>query len=126
MWLLLSCVPAWGRARLVLRLRSVSPSEQVMAALHEADLMLRQAFERSLEHSPNDDALEQAKLGTASDGMGLRCATDLSCPAFFGSVADTAGMVAKLLCKDAVVVLKLCLCDCGGQRCNRRPGTVDS
>ena len=93
-----------GSCRFVYALRGTSPSQEVLMALQDVDQILRATLEQLLGESLDDQAWSQAKLGTDLGGMGVRSAVDIACPAFLGSVVTSAGLVAKMLGRESVVV----------------------
>ena len=93
-----------GSCKLVYTLRGTYPSARVLDALQEADDALRDALERLSKASLSDLAWKQSSLSPSQGGLGLRHACDMARPAFLGSVADTAPLVARILGRSSIQI----------------------
>ena len=93
-----------GSCKLVYTLRGVCPSPMVLQTLEKFDDLLLLALERLSKAGLSDAAWSQSSLSSSDGGLGLRHACHVAEPAFLGSVADTAALVAKILGRDAVVI----------------------
>ena len=93
-----------GACRLIYVLRGIGVTPAVQGVLAEADRDLREALERVLGSSVDEQAWAQAGLRTSDGGMGVRHPSDVAVPAFLGSVASNAVTVATVLGRQSVEV----------------------